>query len=118
MSLSHGDIVPIGVPYVGSPGAKVRPALVVQNDALNRTLNETIIAAITSNLSHAHQPHQLLIDVSTPDGKATGLIANSAIRCNRIHAVSQAAVHRVIGKLPRSLLSRIDSCLKEALGIP
>lgn len=117
MPLSRGDIVLIGVPYVGSPGAKVRPALVVQNDALNRTLNETIIAAITSNLSHVHQPHQLLIDVSTPDGKGTGLIANSAVRCNRLHAVSQAAVQRVIGRLPAPLLSRIDGCLKAALGI-
>lgn len=118
MPLSRGDIVLIGVPYVGSPGMRVRPALVVQNDALNRTLNETIIAAITSNLSHAHQPHQLLIDVSTPEGMATGLVASSAVRCNRLHAVSQAEVQRVIGKLSAALLNRVDGCLKSALGIP
>ena len=118
MPVSRGDIVLIAVPYVGSPGIKVRPALVVQNDALNRTLNETIIAAITSNLSNAHQPHQLLIDVSTPAGIATGLFSNSAVRCNRLHSVSQAEVQRVIGKLPAALLNRIDECLKSALGIP
>lgn len=118
MPVSRGDIVLIGVPYVGAPGVKVRPALVVQNDALNRTLNETVIAAITSNLSHIHHPHQMLIDVTTPDGMATGLVTNSAVRCNRLHAVSQADVQRVIGKLSGALLNRIDGCLKSALGIP
>lgn len=118
MPVNRGDIVLIGVPYVGSPGMKVRPALVVQCNTLNRVLNETIIAAITSNLSNAHQPHQLLIDVSTPEGRATGLIASSAVRCNRLHAVSQTAVQRVIGRLPAPLLVHVDACLKSALGIP
>lgn len=116
MRLSRGDIVLIEVPYVGSPGAKVRPALVVQSDALNMMLNETIIAAITSNLSHVRQS-QLLIDVSTPDGRASGLVMDSAIRCDRLHAVLQTDVQRIIGKLPTALLGRIDDCLKSALGI-
>ena len=55
--MNRGDIVLVNVPFVGSAGTKVRPALIVQNDILSATLNETIIAAITSNLANIHQPH-------------------------------------------------------------
>lgn len=55
--MKRGDVVLVHVPNVGSPGGKMRPALVVQSDTLNGTIRETIIAAITSNLSNAHQPH-------------------------------------------------------------
>jgi len=43
-----------------------------RGDPLHSLIRETIIAAITSNLSSVHQPHQLLIDISTADGAASG----------------------------------------------
>jgi hypothetical protein len=48
------------VPNVGSAGGKVRPALIVQADHNNARLNETIVAAITSNISHVQEATQLL----------------------------------------------------------
>ena len=109
--MNRGDVVLVEVPYVGSPGAKVRPPLIVQNDALNNRIKGTIIAAITSNLSHAHQPHQLLIDISPPDGIATGLLTNSAVRCERLHTVPQVDIRTIIGTLSAALVAQIDSCL-------
>ena len=116
--MSRGDVVLVDVPFVGSPGAKVRPALVVQTDSLSKIINETIIVAITSNIANAHQPHQVLIDIGTPDGAATGLLTNSAIRCERLHTVPQADIRKVIGKLSPALIAQIDSSLKSALAIP
>jgi mRNA-degrading endonuclease toxin of MazEF toxin-antitoxin module len=52
--MMRGDIVLVQVPFVGTLGAKVRPALVIQGDPLNSKIRETIIAAITSNLSNVH----------------------------------------------------------------
>jgi mRNA-degrading endonuclease toxin of MazEF toxin-antitoxin module len=83
-----------------------------------RHLNETIIAAITSNTSRAHEPHQSLIDIFTPDGAASGLLHNSAVRCERLHTIPQADVRRTIGDLSDALMQQIDSCLKSSLGIP
>jgi mRNA interferase MazF len=94
------------------------PALVVQSDHNNARLNETIIAAITSNVSRVHGPAQLFIDVSTPDGVASGLLHNSAVRCERLHSIPQADMRRVIGRLSPALMAQIDDCLKSALGIP
>ena len=97
--MKRGDVVIVDVAYVGAPGSKRRPALVVQNDVLNSAIRETIIAAITSNLSSIHQPDQLLIDVSTADGAGTGLSINSCVRCNRLHTIPQSDVQKVIGSL-------------------
>lgn len=118
MPLSRGDVVLIYVPNVGSPGGKVRPALIVQSDHNNARLNETIIAAITSNTSRVRESTQLLIAVATPDGTASGLLHDSAVRCERLHTVAQADVRRVIGKLSITLMQQIDDCLKAALGLP
>jgi mRNA-degrading endonuclease toxin of MazEF toxin-antitoxin module len=118
MPVSRGDVVLTYVQNVGSPGGKVRPALVVQSDHNNRRLNETIIAAITSNLSHVHEPTQLLIEIATPDGAASSLLHDSAVRCERLLTIPQAEVRRVIGHLSDALIQRIDNCLKAALGTP
>lgn len=117
MSVSRGDIVLVFVENVEGPGGKVRPALIVQADKNNARLNETIIAAITSNTSRVHEPHQLLVDISTPIGTASGLLHNSAIRCERLHTVPQSDVRRVIGHLPDHVMHQADACLKVSLGI-
>jgi mRNA-degrading endonuclease toxin of MazEF toxin-antitoxin module len=118
MPVTRGDVILAYVPNVGSPGGKVRPALVVQSDHNNARLNETIIAAITSNTSRVQEPTQLLIEVATPVGAASGLLHDSAVRCERLQSIPQADVRRVIGKLPHSLMGQIDDCLKAALGLP
>jgi mRNA interferase MazF len=118
MPVNRGDVILAFVPNVGSPGGKVRPALIVQSDHNNARLNETIIAAITSNTARVHEATQLLIDLATPDGRASGLLHNSAVRCERLHSIAQADVRRVIGNLSDALMRKIDLCLKAALGIP
>ena len=118
MPVNRGDVILSYVVNVGSPGGKVRPALVVQSDHNNARLNETIIAAITSNVSRVQEPTQLLIEVATPEGLASGLLHDSAVRCERLHAIPQADVRRVIGNLSAKLMRQIDDCLKAALGVP
>src|SRR5438105_10610098 len=99
MPVTRGDVILAFVPNVGGPGGKVRPALIVQSDHNNTRLNETIIAAITSNTSRVREATQLLVDVATADGAASGLLHNSAVRCERLHAIPQVDVRRVIGHL-------------------
>ena len=117
MSVTRGDVILAFVPNVGSSGGKLRPALVVQSDHNNVRLDETIIAAITSNISRVHEPTQLLIEVATTDGAASGLLHDSAVRCERLHSIPQTDARRVIGRLSDALMRQIDDCLKAALGV-
>jgi mRNA-degrading endonuclease toxin of MazEF toxin-antitoxin module len=100
------------------PEARCARALVVQNDALNRSIRETIIAEITSNLARVAEPHQVSIDISTPEGTASGLLRDSAVRCNRLHLVPQSDVRRVIGVLSASTMQQVEDALKSTLDLP
>jgi mRNA-degrading endonuclease toxin of MazEF toxin-antitoxin module len=117
MPVRRGDVVLAFVENVGARGGKLRPALVVQSDKNNLRLHETIIAAITSNTSRVHEPHQLLIDVSTTAGASSGLLHNSAVRCERLHTVPQSDIRRCIGHLPDTSMREVDLRLKASLEI-
>lgn len=54
-------------------------------------------------------------EVATPEGATTGLLTDSAIRCERLHTVPQADVVRSIGMLSAAQLRKVDDALKAAL---
>lgn len=119
MNVNRGDVVLLDHPFSDASGSKVRPALVVQDDARNARLTETIVALITKNLKHVGTDQtQLLIDVSTPAGKASGLKLNSAVKCGKLYTAHANAINKRIGVLSAALKQQIDTCLKQALGLP
>jgi mRNA interferase MazF len=118
MNLVRGDIVLL--PFPQSPGQppKRRPAVVVQSDHNNGRLTNSIFAMITSNTALVqHEPTQLLIDISTPEGRQSGLVQNSAVKCENLYTLPVSVVQRKLGSLAPSLLAKIDDCLKASLGI-
>lgn len=118
MPLSRGDIVLAELPYSDQSGSKLRPALVVQNDHNNRRLQDVILALITSTTHRAGlEPTQLLIDITIPEGQQAGLLHTSAVKCEHLITLHQRLIRRVIGRLPASVMPRIDGCLKVSLGI-
>jgi mRNA interferase MazF len=118
MNVQRGDVVLVPIRFSSGSGAKLRPVLVVQSDHNNRRLHDTIVAVITSTVTRATKERtQLLVDISTPDGKQSGLLQPSAITCEHLHTILQADIHRKIGTLSTPLLQQIDACLKASLGI-
>jgi mRNA interferase MazF len=119
MPIKRGDIVLVPVPLTsGSPG-KTRPALVVQADHNNRRLLDTIVAVITSTTHRAQlEPTQLLIEITTPEGKQSGVLHDSAVKCERLHTVLQRQIQRTVGSLSASAMHKIGDCLKVALQLP
>ncbi len=117
MKVQRGDIVLLDMPFAQGGGSKIRPALVVQSDHNNSRLTNTIVAAITRNVSRAHEPTQFFVDLSTPIGQQSGLLANSAVTCENLFTAGQSFVIRKIGQLPPAAMRQIDVCLKAALGI-
>jgi mRNA interferase MazF len=116
--MKRGDICLLDYPYADGSGSKVRPVLIVQNDRDNQRLANTIGALITKNVSRVHEPTQLLIDVSTPEGQQSGLNQTSAVTCGNLFTVAQTKVRRVVGSLSPAMMARIQVCLKVALELP
>lgn len=77
MSFSRGDIALGRFPHAAGGRGKKRPVVVVQGDAYNQILRHVIVAEITTNLGMAADPANLLIEVATPEGQATGLVQDS-----------------------------------------
>ena len=95
-----------------------RPAVVVQADIYNSQLRHFIVAEITTNLAAASDPASLLIDVSTPEGRATGLDQNSVVCCLFLATVAEIRITKLIGKLSDAMNAQLDDCLKVALQLP
>jgi len=117
MSLQRGAVVIALFPNADGSPPKPRPVLVVQSDVYNSKIKNVIVAEITGNLSHTNDPTSLLIDVKTPDGKASGLLKNSVVSCINLATIVESLVGKKIGELT-PLMHKIDACLKVALGIP
>jgi mRNA interferase MazF len=104
MKVRRGDVVLTRVPHAAGGRGKKRPAVVVQADVYNRSQRFVIVAEISTNLANAPDPANLLIEIATPDGQATGLIQDSIVTCLQLATISEDRLARLIGKLSPALL--------------
>ncbi len=119
MNVRRGAVVLVDLPYSDHTGSKVRPALVVQADAWNQRLDDTILALITSSRHRRiGAATQFVVDITTAEGQQTGLRLNSVIQCENLLTYDQGLILRVLGRLSSAAMEQIDACLKAALGIP
>lgn len=116
--MKRGDVVLVDFPYSDQTGSKLRPALVVQADALNQKLDDTILALITSSKRRmVGSATQLVIDVSTIEGKRTGLRMDSVVQCENLVTREQRLLQKKLGDFAPNLMIAIDNCLRAALSL-
>ncbi len=114
----RGDVVLIKFPFTDVRQAKVRPAVIVQNDRDNQKIRKTVVAMITGNLRRLGDPSHFLIDPTLSEGAGSGLSGPSAASCNNLHTVEQSAIIRTLGHLSDVLKRQRNDCLKAALELP
>jgi len=115
----RGDVVMVSLPFYDRPGAKQRPAVVIQCDRNNRRLLSTVVAGITTNIRRvATEPSQFLVDPGTPDGASSGLSQPSAVKCENLYTISQDAITSILGHLSDALQQKLNDSLKAALELP
>ena len=118
MKVRRGEVVLVDLPYSDHTGSKVRPALIVQADAWNQRLDDTILALITSSRHRrVGAATQLVIDITMVEGQQTRLRLNSVIQCENLLTYDQDLILRVLGHLSATAMEQINACLKATLGI-
>jgi mRNA interferase MazF len=117
MTPKRGDVLLVRYPFSSGTGAKVRPALVVQNDQNNRRLTNVIVAAITTTTHRSGRATQLLIDATGAVGRHAGLLRDSVVTCENLATIDKGLILRNIGSLPDVVMDQVNDCLKAALGI-
>jgi mRNA interferase MazF len=116
--MKRGDVVLVRFPHPSGQRGKKRPAVVVQSDVYARIVRTVVVAEVTKNLTMKSDPACLFIDVSTPEGKATGLLVDSVVSSLVLDTVYVDTIAQVLGSLSIPLLRKLDDCLKVGLGVP
>ena len=115
MRVNRGDVVLVDYPFT-TGGAKVRPALVVQNDRDNARMTNTIVAQISGNTARVIEATQYLIELGAEQG--CGLARDSALIATNLLTMHRSDILRVLGSLWAATMAQIDDCLRVALGLP
>jgi mRNA-degrading endonuclease toxin of MazEF toxin-antitoxin module len=116
--MKRGDVVLVRFPHPSGQRGKKRPAVVVQSDAYAGTVGTVVVAEVTKNLTMRYDPACLFIDLSMPEGKATGLLVDSVVSGLVLDTVYVDTVAQVLGTLPTTLLQKLNDCLRVGLGLP
>ena len=110
--IAQGDIfwLDTGAPRGSGPGFR-RPHVVVQNDVFNASrIQTTVLCAITSNLTRAKAPGNLLLQ----KGEAN-LPRPSVVNVSQVVTVEKSVLREKIGTLSRQRVREIISGLRLVL---
>jgi mRNA interferase MazF len=111
--IAQGDVFWVEFPdAVGLGPGFVRPAVIVQGDALNRSaLSTTVCVPLTSNTKWAAAPGNVLLGPG-----ATGLPKESVANVSQIVAIDRGLLRERVGKLSKAKLSSILQGIDVVLG--
>ncbi|SDC15811.1 type II toxin-antitoxin system PemK/MazF family toxin [Actinokineospora iranica] len=115
--MRRGDIHLVDLdPTLGSESNKVRPAVIVSNDAANQVALRTgrgvvTVVPITSNTSRVF-PFQVLLPAVD-----CGLVTDSKAQAEQVRSIATARLRRRLGRVPPALLARLDDALRTHLGL-
>lgn len=107
--VAKGEVwwVDFGEPVGSEPGYR-RPTVVVSSDRFNHSRIATVmVSAMTSNLSLAQAPGNLLVDSAT-----TGLDRDSVVNVSQTLVVDRSRLVRCLEKLDRATMKRLDEGLR------
>jgi mRNA interferase MazF len=108
-----GDIVLVPFPNSDLTPGKLRPALVLYEDAIEK---ETTIAYISSRTPIILAPCDILVTRGTPSFDESGLKLNSVIKLNKISTIKNCFIVGLLGSADDAVQTEVnkslDACLK------
>ncbi|MEM9272752.1 MAG: type II toxin-antitoxin system PemK/MazF family toxin [Cyanobacteria bacterium P01_F01_bin.143] len=117
MIWQRGDVVLCRVPMPSTQlkQFKIRPAVIVSANRLNRILNDVMVVPCTSNTNRTLTATQYLI--AGVEIVTAGIRVESVIRCESIFTLNQSMIMRKLGSLSTKTISQINLCLTIALDL-
>jgi len=95
-------------PSVGSEIRKIRPAVIISNDAANRNMARVVVMPITSNVTRQYAG-EALITISAKQGKAMA---------DQIMAADKSRLKKRLGMLSKADMLAIEKAIKVHLALP
>lgn len=103
-------------PIKGSEASKVRPAVIVSNNAANRSAEKTgrgvvTVVPVTSNVERV-LPFQVLLRASE-----CGLGTDSKAQAEQVRSVATSRLRKRIAATPDAVLEKLDNALRRHLAL-
>ena len=99
-------------PLGSGPGYR-RPVVVIQSDPFNESrISTVIIAIITSNLSLAAAPGNVMIERSV-----AMLPSDSIVNVSQVLTIDRFLLTEIVGKLPDKIMDTIDDGLRLVMNL-
>lgn len=95
----------------GSEQARIRPALIIQNDLGNQFSPTTIVATISTSRGSTY-PFQVLVGA-----QESGLPRDSVVKCEQIQTIDQSRLGQLVGELRNRKSEEVDVALHRSLGL-
>ncbi len=95
-------------PTIGDETKKIRPVLIVSNNANNNVSNTITIIPITSNVNRVY-PFEVLLET-----KESGLPKKSKAQCHQIRTISKKRISnlKIQACVSNSIMAKINSAVK------
>ena len=106
-SYKRGDIVLVPFPFTDFSTLKQRPALVISSSAFNRTRDDVILLALTSNLESADKGGNYALTDS--ERKQSGLPIDAVILTGKVMTIDRRLIRKVIGFVAPKTLRMITA---------
>ena len=108
---NRGDVVLVAFVFSDESGKKLRPAVIISSAAYNRSRQEIVVAAITSNIRR-----RFFGDHLVADWKGAGLLFPSLVT-GIFRTIKRTMVDRKLGAMPKREMKAIDLKLRQSLGL-
>jgi len=100
-------------PARGHEQAGIRPALVIQSDAVNRTGFGTVVVLAVSKATEVKRRGILNVEVRRGEGE---LRLDSVVKCHQIYTIDRSRLMRRFGYLSEVRMAEIDHATQLVLG--
>ena len=100
-------------PARGHEQAGIRPALVIQSDAINRTGFGTVVVLAVSKATSVKRRGILNVELRRGEG---GLRLDSIVKCHQVYTIDRSRLTRRFGRLDDTRMAEIDRTTQLVLG--
>lgn len=110
----RGDIVLVPFPFTDFSTLKQRPALVISSDAFNRSRDDVILVALTSQTESASKGGNYA--VKGVEQKRSGLLREGIVLVGKIITIDQRLIRSRLGSLSPKVLVEISKRISKIIG--
>lgn len=115
--MNKWDIVLLAYSFTDLSATKVRPALVISPNLYNQSGQDAVFILITTNTARRSQ-YDIIILRTHPEFSLTGLRYDSAIRTDKIFALSKNLVTITLGRSGQQMQREVEKQLRLFLDLP